>query len=129
MAEAVSGRGTLDEYAAAIDAANKELQVQTAYFETIRRACQALAVYEQDNSKPPIGLPVITIRDVHNPDDPGIEIDLDTIGPESALTIKPFLEMAAGAVGVGLQQSWGRIHQVNTNAQQILQAANRVQQG
>jgi hypothetical protein len=119
--------GTLDNYAKELHNANDDLQVQTQYFETIRNAVQVLAAFAQDNSKGVKGLPIVVIKDRKNPDARGIELDLDVIGPQAALTIKPFLEMAAGAVGAALQQSWGKVNQVNTNAQQVLQVANRLQ--
>lgn len=121
-------QGTLDTYAKDLGTANEELQIQTQYFETIRRACQILTAFEQDHSKVTPGLPIIVIKDRDNPSKPGIELDLDQIGPSSAVTIKPFLEMAAGAVGAALQQSWGRVNQVNSSAQQVLQVANQIQQ-
>lgn len=119
--------GNLSTYAQDLAKANADLQAQTNYFGLVRSAIEILAAYAQDNSKGVKGLPIIQILDPKDPDGRGIKLELDVIGPQAALTCKPLFEMTAGVIGTALQQSWARVNQVNTHAQQVLQIANQLQ--
>lgn len=115
---------TLDVYAKELAEAIAELKKQTASFDAVRTACQTLHDFELDHNNVKTGLPDIIIRPKGHATEDCVIVDLDQIGPFAALSTKPFFEMVAGKVGTLLQQAWGRINQINSNAQQVIQLVN-----
>ena len=118
----------LKDYAGDLAAATTDLTAQTANFELVRTALAQLAAYAQNNAQSVNGLPVVVISGQGRDENTRITIDLNAVGAAAAVTLVPFLEMVAGFVGTSLQQSWGRVQQINSQAQSILELANRARQ-
>jgi hypothetical protein len=122
-------QGTLEEYAAGVHQANFDLQRQSSAFGYLRDVCAMMRELETQPDKiQQKALPRIYVlipTDGTAPDK--MEMDLNTLPTDYAVTTKPMFEMFASSAGAQLQQAWARIHQLNNGAQAILQIANQAQ--